>query len=75
MRTMVDIPDNILEEAMRHSGAATKRDAVVVVLEDYNRRHRMDEARKFLGTFNDFISLHELKSARNNRRVRRCVVE
>jgi len=70
MKTTVDIPDEILEEAMRHSGASSKRDAVVAALEDFNRRHRLNKARKFLGTFKDFITPQELRSARDSRRVR-----
>ena len=41
MKTTVDIPEQALEEAMRHSGASTKREAVVLALEDFNRRRRL----------------------------------
>jgi hypothetical protein len=38
---------------MRFTRAATKREAVVKVLEDFNRRRRMAELVKHAGTFSD----------------------
>ena len=53
MKTTVDIPDNELEDAIRFTKAKTKREAVVRILEEYNRRHRMAELVKYSGTFGD----------------------
>lgn len=41
MKTTIDIPEKALAEAMRFTGAKTKREAVVTALEDYNRRQRV----------------------------------
>ena len=41
MKTTVDIPDELLKEVMRRSKATTEREAVLMALEEYNRRHRM----------------------------------
>jgi len=38
---------------MRFTKAKTKREAVVRVLEDFNRRRRMAELVKYAGTFSD----------------------
>ena len=38
---------------MRFTRAATKREAVVKVLEEFNRRRRMAELVKYAGTFSD----------------------
>ena len=38
---------------MRFTRAATKREAVVKVLEEFNRRRRMAELVKYSGTFSD----------------------
>jgi hypothetical protein len=38
---------------MRFTKAKTKREAVVKVLEDFNRRRRMAELVKYGGTFSD----------------------
>ncbi len=67
MKTTVDIPDKVLKEAMKHSKAATKREAVVVALEEYNQRHRQAALVKYLGTFEDFITPEELSESRSSR--------
>jgi hypothetical protein len=41
MKTTVDIPDEELEAVMRFTQAATKREAIVTAIADYNRRRRM----------------------------------
>ena len=64
MKTTVDIPDRELEDAMRYSGAKTKREAIVGAVMDYNRRMRMAELTQYAGTCADLFSpqeLHELR--------------
>ncbi len=53
MKTTVDIPETELKDAMRFTKARTKREAVVKILEEFNRRRRMAELVKFAGTFSD----------------------
>lgn len=53
MKTTIDIPEESLREAMRFTKAKTKREAVVKVLEEFNRRRRMAELVKYSGTFSD----------------------
>jgi hypothetical protein len=53
VKTTIDIPENELRDAMRFTRAATKREAVVKVLEEFNRRRRMAELVKYSGTFSD----------------------
>ena len=43
MKTTIDIPDNELRDVMRFTRATTKREAIVRVLEEFNRRRRMAE--------------------------------
>lgn len=50
MKTTVDIPEKELEEAMRFLGAATKREAVVTALREFNRRNRMARLVTLSGT-------------------------
>ena len=42
-----------LRDAVRFTRATTKREAVVKVLEEFNRRRRMAELVKYSGTFSD----------------------
>ena len=53
MKTTIDIPDNELRDVMRFTRATTKREAIVKVLEEFNRRRRMAELVKYSGTFSD----------------------
>jgi len=67
MKTTIDIPDNVLNDAMRYSGAATKREAVLAALEEFNRKRRLGKARQMLGTFKNMISSEQLRDLRNAR--------
>ena len=53
MKTTIDIPEDELRDAMRFTRATTKREAVVKVLAEFNRRRRMAELVKHSGTFSD----------------------
>jgi hypothetical protein len=59
MKTTIDIPDRELRDAMRFTKARTKREAVVTVLEEFNRRCRMSELVKYSGTFSDSFPTNE----------------
>lgn len=63
MKTTVDIPESELKDAMRFTKAKTKREAVVRVLEEFNRRRRMAELVKYSGTFgNSFPTNEEIEA-------------
>ena len=59
MKTTVDIPENELTDAMRFTKARTKREAVVTILEEFNRRRRMAELVEYSGTFTDTFPTNE----------------
>lgn len=59
MKTTVDIPESELKDAMRFTKAKTKREAVVRVLEEFNRRRRMAELVKYSGTFSNSFPTNE----------------
>ncbi|MGJ8697701.1 MAG: type II toxin-antitoxin system VapB family antitoxin [Verrucomicrobiaceae bacterium] len=65
MKTTIDIPDDILEESMKFTGAKTKRDAVVSAMETYNRRARAEAFLKRIqdGPPLDFPSNDEIEAA------------
>jgi Arc/MetJ family transcription regulator len=68
MKTTIDIPEDELKEAIKYTGAKTKRDAVVIALKDFNRRHRLAERAKMLGTFKDFMTQEDLKAMREDKK-------
>ncbi len=60
MKITVDIPDKELEDAIRFTGAKTKREAIVTAVADFNRRQRMAELVKQFGTCHDLMTEEEL---------------
>ncbi len=50
MRTTLDIPEELLEEARRLLGFKSKTDAVVLSLQELIRRRRIDELKQMLGS-------------------------
>jgi Arc/MetJ family transcription regulator len=64
MKTTVDIPDDELEAVMRHTRAATKRDAINTAIADYNRRRRMAALLEHAGKAESLVSPDELQAQR-----------
>ena len=61
MKTTIDIPDAALADAMRFTGAKTKREAVVKALEGFNRQQRVNVLIASFGTL-DFVSNDEIEA-------------
>lgn len=64
MKTTIDIPEDLLEEAIKFTGAKTKREAVLTAVADYNRRQRIASLGKHLGTCGDFMTAGEVRRLR-----------
>ncbi|TAK53171.1 MAG: DUF2191 domain-containing protein [Gammaproteobacteria bacterium] len=64
MKTTVDIPERELRDVMRFTRAATKREAIVTAIADFNRRRRMAALVRHAGTCGSLISAEELQSQR-----------
>jgi Arc/MetJ family transcription regulator len=65
MKTTIDIPDGTMEEAMKFTGAKTKREAVVTVMEQFNRLKRLEKLNaRVRGQFRDFMTRDDLKAMR-----------
>jgi len=64
MKTTIDIPDDVLDEAMRLTRASTKRDAVVGAMQEYIRREKLAAIIKHFGTFKDLMTQEELMDMR-----------
>lgn len=62
MKTTVDIPGKELEDLMKFTAAATKREAIVAAITDFNRRKRMADLVKYSGTCDDLLSNEEIEA-------------
>jgi Arc/MetJ family transcription regulator len=65
MKTTIDIPEEELADAMRYAGVATKREAVVTAIREYNQRRRMAALSRHAGTSDTFESIEQLNQKRN----------
>jgi len=66
MKTTIEIPDDELRQVIKYTKAKTKREAVVHAIKDFNRRRRLAELTKILGTFEDFMTQDDLKEMRED---------
>ena len=64
MKTTIDIPEAELSDAIRFTGAKTKREAVVCAIADFNRRQRMAELTRYAGTCANLITVADLQAVR-----------
>lgn len=64
MKTTIDIPDDELKDAMKFTGATTKREAVVTALKDFNRRKRTAALVRHAGASETFMTHAELMKRR-----------
>ena len=64
-RTTVIIDENLLEEAIRVTGAKTRRQAITDGLRELVRMHHRKAFARELGTFDLDLTLEELKELRN----------
>jgi hypothetical protein len=64
MKTTVDLPENELAEAMRHTKAKTKTGAVALAVADFNRRRRLLQLTAKMGTFSDMMTRSDLRAMR-----------
>lgn len=66
MKTTIEIPDEELRQVIKYTKAKTKREAVVYAIKDFNRRQRLAQLAKVLGTFEDFMTQDDLKEMRED---------
>jgi len=66
VKTTIDIPQSLLDEAMTFTGAKTKREAVVTAVARFNRLKRLEKLNaRVRGQFRDFMTQAELKAMRD----------
>lgn len=61
MRTTLDLPDRLVQDAMKASHQKTKTAAIVTALQDFVRKSRLQELRGFKGQVDLDIDLDALR--------------
>ena len=62
MRTTLDIPENLLSEAMRITRTKTKTAVIILALEELIRKARIAELKQFKGKIELDIDLDNLRA-------------
>ena len=61
MRTTLDLPENLLDEAMKATHIKTKTKVIVVALEELIRKSKISELKKFKGKVDLDIDLDTIR--------------
>ena len=64
MRTTLDLPENLLDEAMKITHTGTKTGVIVKALEELVRKSKISDIKKYKGKFDLDIDLDELRDRR-----------
>lgn len=69
MRTTVDIPGDLLDEAQRLAETQTRREAILIALGDYVRRRRIQRVIDAAGTLDLDLDARALRATDDRRRI------
>ena len=61
MRTTLDLPENLLEEAMKATHIQTKTKVIITALEELIRKSKISDLKKYKGKINLDIDLNEIR--------------
>ncbi|MBX3615780.1 type II toxin-antitoxin system VapB family antitoxin [Nitrosomonas sp.] len=64
MRTTLDLPENLLNEAMRVTHTETKTAVIVLALEELIRKAKISELKQFRGKIELDIDLDNIRARR-----------
>lgn len=71
MRTTIDIPEELIEEARRILGFKSKTDTVIVSLQEMIRKKRIEELKSLMGAVELKIDLDQSRRRPDGKRKRR----
>ncbi len=61
MRTTIDIPEDLIKEAMRITKASTKTDLIKKALRDIIQKHKIKSLKNYKGKINFSVDLDNLR--------------
>jgi hypothetical protein len=61
MRTTIDLPGSLVEEAMKASHQATKTAVIITALEEFVRKNKLQDLKKFKGKVRMDVDLDALR--------------
>ena len=70
MKTTLDIPAELLEDVMRESKCSTKKDAVLLALNEYLAKQKLSKIASQFGTFSGFADPGAFEAMREERGIK-----
>ena len=67
MRTTIDVPNHLLDEVQRATNATTRREALIIALQDYLSRHRARRVIEAAGTLDVDLDVRAERRLANRR--------
>lgn len=67
MRTTVDLPESLLDEVQRAAQTGTRREALIIALEDYLRRQRRRRVAEAAGDLDLDLDVRAVRRAGSQR--------
>jgi Arc/MetJ family transcription regulator len=64
MRTTLDLPENLVQEAMKVAKINTKTQVIITALEDLIRKSKISELKKFKGNIDLDIDINAIRGRR-----------
>ncbi|MDQ7074876.1 MAG: type II toxin-antitoxin system VapB family antitoxin [Gammaproteobacteria bacterium] len=61
MRTTLDLPENLLNEAMKFAPTSTKTALIIKALEDFVRKSKIADLKQYRGKIDLDIDLNEIR--------------
>ena len=68
MRTTLDLPEDLIEEAKRILGYKSKTDTIIFALKDLSRRERIEDLKELMGKIDLKIDLTKSRRRPKGRR-------
>ncbi len=65
MRTMVEIDEGTLKEVVSLTGAKSKKNAVIIAINDYLKMKRREAFKQLIGNYDIDLELKSLEKARS----------
>jgi len=66
MRTTIDIPEDLMKEAMKVTNSSTKNELIKIALKDIIHKYKIKSLKKYKGKIDLSINLNDVRSRSDN---------
>ena len=66
MRTLIDIPEDLIEELLKESGTTVKKDAIILAIKTFLDVKRREKLASLIGNYDFGYSIKDLEEMRKD---------